>query len=177
MLKYFHLTRRQWLGLVRWLLYALTLLLTIVLQSVLLSRLPIFGVRLNVIPLLLCCICVREGAEKGGLFVLLGTLFWSCSGLDYGNLSILVVTVCSVLSAWLFATVLSARFPAVALCCFVTTLLNELAIFVFKLILTNLDPANLWQVLLPCAGLSMLGFVPLYLLVKAISRIGGDHGV
>lgn len=177
MLKHFHMTRRQWLGLLKWTLYAVTLLLTIVFQSVILSRLAIFGVRLHVVPLLLCCVCIREGPEKGGLFVLLGSLFWSLSGVDYGNLSILIVTVCAVLSAQLCTTVLANRFPAAALCCFVTTLLNELAIFAFKLILTDLAVSNLWRVLLPCVGLSMLGLPLLYLLVKAISRIGGDHGV
>lgn len=177
MLKHFYLTRRQWFGILKWTVYALLFLLAVVFQSVILSRLPLFGFRLNAIPILLVCVCLREGPEKGGLFVLLASTFWALSGIDMGNLWLLTVTLCAVFSAILCRTVLSDRIVSAAVCCFVSLLLCESLVFVFKLILTEIDPANYLRVLLPSAALSMLTFLPSYLLVKAIAKIGGDHGV
>lgn len=177
MLKHVHLTKRQWFGILKWSVYALLFLLSLVFQSVILTRLPLFGAKLSLIPLLLVCICIKEGPEAGGLFVLLAALFWSQSGVDMGNISLLTVTVCSVMSAVLCKTVLANRFLSAAICCFLATLLNDSLVFVFKLILTQIDPSNYLRVLLPGAALSMLLFPLAYLLVKAISKIGGDHGV
>lgn len=177
MLRHFHLTKRQWFGILKWSVYALLLLLAVVFQSVILSRLPVFGVRLNAIPILLVCVCLREGSEKGGLFVLLASTFWALSGVDMGNLLILSVTFCAVFSAILCRTVLSDRVISAAICCFVSLLLSESLVFAFKLLLSDIDAASYLRVLLPGAALSMLTFPLSYLLVKAISKIGGDHGV
>lgn len=155
----------------------MTVLLAIVWQSVVVSRITPFGCKLSTIPILLVCICLREGPEKGGLFVLLAALFWSLSGVDLGSLSLLAVTVLAVLSAVLCQTVLTNRFPTAAICCFVTTLLNDALIFAYKLVLGEVPVSALWRVLLPGAALSMLSFPLAYLLVKAIFRIGGQHGV
>ncbi|MBR6377409.1 MAG: hypothetical protein IKS05_06565, partial [Oscillospiraceae bacterium] len=77
------------------------------------------------------------------------------------------------LSAVLCRAVLTLRFLPTALCCLAVCLVNDSAIFVFKLILpptVALD--NYWRVLLPGVALSM-AFVPVhYALVKLISRIG-----
>lgn len=175
MLKHFHMTRRQWLAILKWSVYAALLVMTIVIQSAILARTPVFGVKLQLVPILLCCVCVREGPERGGLFVLLGSLFYSQSGVEHGNIMILSLTVLCVLSAVLCSALLVSRFPSVAMCCFFTLLLNEGLLFPLKLVLSGVAPENLWRVLLPCVGLSMLAFPLLYLLVKAISKIGGEH--
>ena len=109
MFQHFHLTRRQWFGILKWSVYVLVFLLTVVTQSAILSRLRPFGLKFSVVPILLVCICLREGPEKGGLFVLLGATFYALSGVDMGNVSLLVVTVCAVLSAFLCQTVLADR--------------------------------------------------------------------
>ena len=177
MFRHFYLTRQQWFGILKWTVYALLFLLAVVFQSVLLSRLPVFGVRLNAIPTLLVCVCLREGTERGGLFVLLASLFWALSGVDMGNLSILLLTVCAVISAFLCQTVLSDRIVSAAVCCFATALIHDTVIFAFKLILSEVAAEGWLRVLLPGALLSMLTFPLSYFLVKAISKIGGVHGV
>ena len=177
MFQHFHLTRRQWFGILKWSVYVLVFLLTVVTQSAILSRLRPFGLKFSVVPILLVCICLREGPEKGGLFVLLGATFYALSGVDMGNVSLLVVTVCAVLSAFLCQTVLADRIISAAVCCFATLLINSSLIFAYKLLLGLVQPKSWLTVLLPSAALSMLFFPLTYLLVKAISRIGGDHGV
>ncbi len=173
MFKYFHLTKLQWQGILRWSLYGLLTLLVLLLQTVVLSQLPVWGAKLTPLPALIVCVCVREGPEKGGLYALLASLLWCLSGADYGNLSLAVIPVGAMLSAVLCRAVLTLRFLPTALCCLAVTLANAAVIFVFKLILPpTIALENLWRVLLPGAALSM-AFVPLhYLLVKLIGRIG-----
>ena len=173
MLKYFHLTKRQWQGVLKWSLYGLLTLLVLLLQTSVLAKRPILGAKLAPLPALIVCVCVREGPEKGGLYAILAVLFWCFSGADFGNLSVAVIPIGAMLSAVLCRVVLTLRFVPTALCCLAVTLLNASVIFLFKLIL---PPAvaleNYWQVLLPGVGLSMV-FVPFhYALVKLIGRIG-----
>lgn len=182
MLKYVHLTRLQWQGILKWSLYGLLTLLVLLLQSVVLSKLPVLGAKLTPLPALIVCVCIREGPEKGGLYAILATLFWCLSGAEYGNLSVAVIPVGAMLSAVLCRAVLTLGFVPTALCALGVTLLDACVIFAFKLILPptvplivnppTVAPENFWRVLLPGAALSM-AFVPVhYVLVKLISRIG-----
>ena len=173
MLKYFHLTKTQWQGILKWSLYGLLTLLVLLLQTVVLSKLPVWGAKLTPLPALIVCVCVNEGPEKGGVYAILAALLWCLSGADFGNLSVAVIPVGAMLSAVLCRAVLTLRFAPTALCAFAVTLLNAAAIFVFKLILPpTLALENLWRVLLPGAALSMV-FMPIhYVLVQWIGRIG-----
>ncbi|MBO4419354.1 MAG: hypothetical protein J5789_05990 [Oscillospiraceae bacterium] len=173
MFKYIHLTKLQWLGILKWSLYGFLTLLVLMLQTVLLPQIPIGGAKLAPLPALIVCICIREGPEKGGLYAVLATLFWCLSGADFGNISVAVIPIGAILSAVLCRAVLTLRLLPAALCCLGVTLVNASAIFAFKLILPpTVALNNYWRVLLPGVGLSM-AFVPLhYALVKLISRIG-----
>lgn len=173
MFKHFHLTKTQWLGILKWSLYGLLTLLTLLLQTVVLSRTTALRIKPTPLPVLIVCICVREGPERGGVYAIITSLLWCFSGADFGNLSVALLPVGAILSAVLCRAVLTLRFLPTALCAFAVTLLNASVIFVFKLILpptVALD--NYWRLLLPGVAISML-FLPIqYPLVKCISRIG-----
>ena len=173
MFKYFHLTKLQWQSILKWSLYGLLTLLVLLLQTVVLSKLPVWGAKLTPLPALIVCVCVKEEPEKGGVYAILASLLWCLSGADFGNHSVAVIPVGAMLSAVLCRAVLTLRFVPTALCCLAVTLLNAAAIFLFKLILPpTVALENFWRVLLPGVGLSM-AFVPLhYGLVKLIGRIG-----
>ena len=173
MFKYFHLTKRQWQGILKWSLYGLLTLTVLLLQTVVLSRLPVLGVKLTPLTALIVCVCIREGPERGGVYAILAALFWCLSGSDFGNISVAVIPIGAMLSAVLCRAVLTMGFLPTALCCLGVSLLNDSLIFVFKLILPpTVALENYWKVLLPGVGLSM-AFVPIhYALVKLISRIG-----
>ena len=173
MLKYLHLTKLQWLGILKWSLYGLLTLLVLLMQSVVLSQLPVCGAKLTPLPALIVCVCLREGPDKGGVYAILAALFWCLSGADFGNLSVAVISIGAMLSAVLCRAVLTLRFLPAALCCFAVTLLDASAVFVFKLILPpTVALENYWRILLPGVALSMV-FMPIhYALVKLISRIG-----
>lgn len=173
MLKYFHLTKLQWQGILKWSLYGLLTLLVLLVQTVLLSQKPVWGAKLTPLPALIVCVCVREGPEKGGLYAILATLLWCLSGADFGNLSVAVIPVGAILSAVLCRAVLTLRFLPTALCCLAVSLADATVIFIFKLILPpTVALENYWRLLLPGVAFSMV-FMPIhYGLVKLISRIG-----
>ena len=176
MLKHFHLTKTQWKSILKWGLYCLVYLLVLMLQDVVLAKLPVFRAKLNPLPLYLVVVCIREGPERGGLFALLGSVFWYLSGVDYGNLSLAVLPICSILAAVLCRAVLTVRLMSTWICCLVIGLLNESLIFAFKLILPPVvAPENYVRVLLPGVLLSLVTVPPMYWIVKAVSRIGVPH--
>lgn len=175
MLKHLHITARQWKALLKWTLYSLFFLLTLITQSVVLAKHPIFGLKLNLIPLLIVCVCIREGPESGGLFAVLTAVFWCLSGTDYGNLSVAILPVCAILSAVLCRAVLTVRFVPTFLCCLAASLIHESVIFALKMLLASVLARYYVSIVLPGVGLSLLALPLLYVLTKAISRTGGRH--
>lgn len=175
MLKHFHITARQWKALLKWTIYGMLFLLTLMFQTVILAKHPPFGVKPNLVAPLLVCVCIREGAERGGVFALLTALIWCFSGADYGNLSVAILPVCAILSAVLCRAVLTARLIPTLLFCLLTGLIHESAIFALKVLLAGVSPRCFVSVVLPAVGLS-LPAVPLqYLLAKTIGKIGGGN--
>ena len=176
MLKHFHLTKLQWKSVLKWTLYCLLYLLILIIEDVLLGKLPVFGAKLRPLPLYLVVVCIREGPEKGGVFALLGALFWYLSGVDYGNISVAVLPIGSILAAVFCRAVLTVRLLPTWLCCLVIGLLIESLIFLFKLILPPYAAVeNYWRVLLPGLLMTLPLVPPMYGTVKAIGRIGVQH--
>ncbi len=175
MLSHLHITARQWRTALKWTLYAASLLLTMILQTVILAKHPPLGLKLNPVPLLLVCVCVREGPEGGGLFALLSALFWCLSGADYGNLSVAILPVGAILSAVLCRSVLTTRFFPTFLCCLVVSAIHDSVIFCLKLLLAAGSPAYYTAVVLPGILLSMVLMPLIYLLVKAVHKTGGSY--
>lgn len=175
MLNHLHITARQWKTGLKWTLYAALFLLTMVFQTVILAKHPILGLKLNPVPLLIVCVCVREGPEGGGLFALLASLFWCLSGADYGNLSVAILPAGAILSAVLCRAVLTMRFFPTFLCCLAVSLLHDSVIFALKLLLAAGRPSYYTETILPSVLLSMILMPPVYLLVKAVHKTGGSY--
>ena len=175
--KHLHLTKLQWLGILKWTLYAVLTLFVYITQSVVFAQYPLFGLKLGFMPILLVCISIREGTEKGGLFCLIATAVLCLAKTDYGNLSVAVLTILAILSSALCHSVLTNGLWSVALCCFVTAFVNEAAILLFRSVLDRTAISNLWRVALPACLLSMLVCPLFYVIVRAIGKIGDRNGV
>ena len=67
-------------------------LLAMALQGTILSRLSIFGVKLNLLPACIICVALQEGQERGGVFALCASTVLAVAGADFGYLSIAVLT-------------------------------------------------------------------------------------
>lgn len=175
--RHLHLTKLQWLSILKWTLYAVLFLFVLMTQNVVCGQFPVFGLKLSFLPILLVCICIREGTERGGIFCVIATTIMCLSKTDYGNLSVAVLTILAMLSAALCHSVLVNRLWSVALCCFIVSIVNETAILLFRSVLDRTAISNLWLVALPTCLLSMLGCPLLYVTVRAIGKIGAQNGV
>ncbi len=166
------MTRQRWLGVLRWVLYALEFLLALLLQTTVFGHFSPFGLDIKCVPVALGCICMQLNAESGGLFALLASLVWCLSGADYGSVQIITLTVVGVLSGGLCSNALPRRFgPAVAIS-LGALVLNEGVCFLLRLYLGSAAAAQALSVLAPTIGLSMLVCPFAYGLARLIGRIG-----
>ncbi len=175
MLDKLYITPRQWLLILRWTLYSFLFLTVMMVQTVVLGNRTIFGIHPSLVPVVVTCVCLREGAERGGLFALLTSVFWCLSGADQGSVSILVLTVVPVLGSLLCRAVLLNRFLPCLAISFLTLTCDQVLCFLLKHLLGRLPLGAFTAELLPCIFLSILCQPLLYWLVKCIAKIGASY--
>ena len=110
MLDKLYITPRQWLRILRWTLYAALFLLALLVQTVVFGNRTILGAHPDLVAIVITCVCLREGPERGGTFALIASLVWCLSGIDQGSVCLLVLTVLPVLGSILCRAVLANRF-------------------------------------------------------------------
>lgn len=175
MLDKLYITPRQWLRILRWTMYSLLFLTALLVQTVVLGNRTLFGTHPTFVPLVITCVCLREGAERGGLFALLASLFWCLSGADQGSLSIFTLTVVPVLGTVVCSAVLNNRFlPCLALS-FLTLCCDQFLCFAVKFFLGQMSGALFVRELIPCVFVSILCQPLIYWLVKCIAKIGASY--
>ena len=175
MLDKLYITPKQWLHILRWTLYALLFLLAMMLQTVVFGNHTFLGVHPNFVPVVITCVCLREGPERGGLFALLTSLFWCLSGADEGSISIAVLTVVPVIGSVLCRAALANRFLSCLAFTIFTLFTEQTVIFLFKFFLGTVEGSRFWTILLPCVLVSALAQPVVYLLVKCIEKIGDAY--
>ena len=160
------------MGILKWTLYAVLFLFSMLLQGIILPRMTISGIALCAVPVCVVCIAVQEGVEHSALFALLAGTVFCLSGVDCGPLYIVTLTLSAVLAGALCDRYYTRSFvPALLLSLLGLTICEGLA-FLFRIYIGVVAPA-LWQtVLLPEILLSVLDFPLFYLGAWAVSRIG-----
>lgn len=170
MLDKLYITPRQWLHFLRWALYCLLLLVSAMLQTVVLaSRVPVCP---DLIPIVITCVCLREGPERGGTFALIASLVWCLSGADQGSVSIAVLTIVPVAGSLLSRAILTNRFVPCLIVAFATVLIEQSVMFFLKFFFSGAAGSLFFTMLLPCVLISTLAQPPVYWLVKRIAKIG-----
>ena len=71
MLDKLYITPRQWLRILRWTLYAALFLLALLVQTVVFGNRTILGAHPDLVAIVITCVCLREGPERGGTFALI----------------------------------------------------------------------------------------------------------
>ncbi len=155
-----------------WALYGLLFLAVVLLQTVLFGRLRFFGVNLSLIPVVLVCISLWTGHEAGGLFSLIASFIWYATGADDGPLSIITLTIAGILAGYLCSNVFAQRFLTALLLCIGALFFHETILFLFKFYL-GAAPLELGIWVPITVALSSLACPVLYLLSKAIGKVGG----
>ena len=175
MLDKLYITPKQWMHILRWCLYALLFLVAVMLQTVVFGNRTLFGAHPNFVPVMIVCVCHREGAERGGLFALLASLVWCLSGTDYGTVSLAVLTVVPVLGTLFSQTWLSNRYLPCLLLCVLTVFVEQGVIFSLRWFFGDLEAVRFFTDLLPCVLVSALIQPLAYLAVKRIERVGDRY--
>ena len=109
-------------------LYGALFVFFMLLQTAVFGRTRFFGVKLSLIPVVLVCISVFLGHERGGFFCLLASFAWYLSGAEDGSVAILTMTVCGIGAGFACCQFSRRFFPALGLCA-AALLLHEGVVF------------------------------------------------
>ncbi|MBQ2927715.1 MAG: hypothetical protein IJD98_03975 [Oscillospiraceae bacterium] len=167
------LTRLQQLRLARWSLYALTVILALVIQDVIMSQVSIFGATTDLAACAILLITVMEGTEIGSIFVLISSILYYFSGSAPGPYCIALLTFLGI-GATLFRQMYWHRSRgSITLCAAIAVTGYELGLFAVGLYygLTHLGRIS---VFLFTAVFSCIVLIPLYSLIHKIGMIGGN---
>ena len=168
------LTQQQRKTLLKWLLYALVLLMLSVVQDVLLCRVRIFGATTELVPCGIFLICLAEGLEGGSVFALVASCLYLFSGTAAGYYSITFITALAVAVTFFRQAWLIKGFLANILCAvFAVTVYEMLAFFVGAFL--GLTPLSRIGGFFLTAMMTNLFAPAIYPVVRAISTIGGQE--
>lgn len=168
-----YLTPKQRLNILRWLLFAVLLIVVSVLQDVIFCRFRLFGATTDLVPCAIFLSCMLLGAHNSSLFVLLAALGYQASGTAPGYYVVPLIVFLSLLLSLFRESFLRKSFSSVMLCAGVAVLAYEMLLFVVGLAFGNTRPDR-WIVFLLTGGLSLITLPILYPIVKTIAKIGGD---
>ena len=175
MLDKLYITPKQWMHILRWCLYSLLFLAAMMLQTVVFGNRTLLGAHPNFVPVVIVCVCLREGPERGGLFALICSLVWCLSGIDYGTVSLAVLTVLPVLCAVLTRTFVTSRYFFSLLVCLATLFAEQGVIFFLRWFFGDLELSRFLTDLLPCVLVSTLSHPLIYPIVKRVEKIGDSY--
>ena len=175
MLDKLYITPKQWKHILRWFMYFLLLLAAMMIQTVILGNRAILGVRPDYVAVVIACVCMREGPERGGLFALLGSLFWYLSGADQGSVSIAVMTIVPVLGCLVTDSMLVNRFVPCLAVTFLTLFVQQMLLWVLGMFQGQMSGILFFTDVLPCILFSIAVQPLIYWLVGRIQKIGDPY--
>lgn len=167
------LTRQQRLRLFKWLMYALIVIMSLVIQDVIMSQLRLFGATTDLAVGTILLITVIEGTDVGSLFVFIASILYWFSGSSPTPVSIILLTALGI-GATMFRQMFWHRSRGtLTLCACLALTAYELGLFVTGLMqgLTYWGrlPSFLLTSIYTC-----LVMIPLYSLVYKTGLIGGN---
>ena len=166
-----YLTPQQRKQLLRWLLFAVLLVVASVLQDVVLCRMQLFGATTDLVPLVIILICVQIGADRAAIFALIAAMLYKFSGTAPGYYSMALIPVLALLAAMLRQSYFRRSFGSVFLCVTAAIVLYEMLVLVCGMIFLNTTSQRALRFL--ATGLISAATLPiLYPITKAIDNIG-----
>ncbi len=172
-LKTIRMTQQQRLRLLKWVSYALAIMLAVVLQDVVLSQIRIFGATAELVVCMILLITVMEGSEVGSLFVLIASVLYFYTGTAPGAYSIGYLCFLGIAVTLLRQMYLNRNKSAIVLCAGAAAFFYEICLFGTGIFseLTRWDRFGAFFM----AGIyNFLLMIPLYPLIFKIGQIGGN---
>lgn len=162
--------------LLKWGLYTLLCVFLLVLQDSMLSAFRIFGATTDLAAAVIILIAIHEGLEKGGLFALLASTIYWCSGSAPGPYCIAYITLLTIGASYVRQSFWRRSFASTGVCAIAIIFLYELAVFGTGIF----QGLTIWArlgVFLVAALMSCIAMLPVYPVVRAIGKIGGDSWI
>lgn len=171
--KTLRLTRLQQLRLLKWGLYILTILLALVVQDVIMSRVRLLGATTDLTVCAILLIAVIEGTEVGSLFLLVTSTLYVFSGSAPGAYAIGLMTFFGVAAVIFRQMYLSRSRGSIVLCAGAAQMAYELGLYAVGLFLglTRWDRIGSFVL---TGVYTVLLMIPLYPLICKIGLIGGN---
>lgn len=173
LLKKLHMTHLQRLQLLKWGLYTLLCIFLLVIQDVIMSQFRFSGATTDLAVCIILLIGIYEGIETGGLFALIASTVYWFSGSAPGPYVIALLSFLTIGATLFRHTFWRRGFGSTTLCTGIAIMVYEMAIFVIGI----LSGLTIWAragVFLLTGVMTVLVALPLYPLVNAIAKIGGD---
>ena len=168
-----YITQKQRKSLLKWMLYALVLLVLSLLQDIVLCDVRLMGATTELVPCGIFLICLLEGSHTGSVFALVSALVYTFSGSAPGPYCIALITVLAVAITLFRQAYLQKGFLVAMICCVLALFLYELSLFLFGIFLGY----TLWNRVIGfvmTAALSSIAVPILYPICLAIESIGGE---
>jgi hypothetical protein len=171
--KRLYLTRLQRLQILKWVLLSAACVLMLVIQDLIMSRIHISGATTDLAVCMILLIGLYEGTENGSLFVLIASIVYLFSGSSPGPFCIGLITALTIGINLLRQNLWRRSFGSTMLCAGMGVMLYEMGVFVAGLLsgLTIFARAGVFAL---TGILTCITMLPMYPLVRAISKIGGD---
>ena len=171
-LKQLYMTRQQRMTLLKWGTYALTGIFLLVVQDVIMSQIRISGATTDLPVAFILLVGIYEGLENGSVFTLAASLFYWFSGSAPTPICVGVLCVLVILVGLFRQLYWHRSFGSIAMCVSIAIMLYEMSLFVIGLMsgLTILPRLGVFAL---TGGITCITMLPMYPLVRAISKIGG----
>lgn len=171
--KQFHWTQFQKLTYLRWGLYVALMVVLLVIQDVIMSRVSIFGATTDLMACVILLITVLEGVEVGSVFVLISSCMYYFSGSSPGPYSVALLTILGIGACMFRQMYWHRNASSIILCSGLGLMLYELGTFLIGIFLELTHWGRLMNFVMT-GVLSCIVMIPLYSLVYKIGLIGGN---
>ena len=172
-LKRLYMTRLQRMTLLKWGTYVMTGVALLVIQDVIMSEMRISGATTDLPVAFILLVGLYEGLERGSVFTLSAALFYWFSGSAPTPICIALLCGLNILIGLLRQMYWHRSFGSLTLCAAISIMLYEMLLFVVGILqgLTILPRAGVFAL---TGAITCITMLPMYPLVRAISKIGGD---
>ena len=171
-LKRLYMTRLQRLTILKWATFAMTGILLLVIQDVIMSQVRFSGATTDLPVAFILLVGIYEGLENGSVFTLAASLFYWFSGSAPTPICVAALCILVILIGLFRQLYWHRSFGSIAMCVSIAIMLYEMILFVIGLMsgLTILPRASVFAL---TGGITCITMLPMYPLVRLISKIGG----
>lgn len=167
------MTRLQRLTILKWGTFGMTGVLLLVIQDVIMSNVRFSGATTDLPVAFILLVGLYEGLENGSVFTLAAALFYWFSGSAPTPISVALLCILNILIGLFRQMYWNRSFGSLTLCTGISIMLYEMLLFGVGIAqgLTILPRAGVFAL---TGAMTCVAMLPMYPLVRAISKIGGE---